>query len=381
MQHKNLIIEKNIDLRIYPEQDTLHPVDVKNQFTIGDSHANPLKIIHFLIKQNVLNLSKEDFEIERDIFDKSNSELSKVDIINFIEILDNATINPVGMVRFLGDIFADRGPNDYFILKILETLNTKKVPFETLISNHDIEFITARETKNIFENTILNAKHTHSMLQMQELIKEGLITREDVLETFDRYYKPKLKLLSYSINLDKNQITLYSHAPVDYRLVKSLVNKLNSMSNQFGLTYQIEYQDESAEALAKTIDRINEVFSYYVQNNLVHTLCDTEIMKDGYALILINFKEHPLEFLMWNRFFKLENFQLNLSRKHQKGYALAYVYGHTVGNQRGNVFPLDNLLGKNYAEYHKQVCVYYEKNYVGKYQIHFSQDIPLLSRN
>lgn len=371
-----LIIVKDVDLRIYPQVDDEHPSDVKNQLTMGDCHANALKAIHFLIRQNVLNLGEEDFELVKDIFDKPTAELTQDDLLRFIEALSDATVNPVGMVRFLGDILADRGPNDFFILKMLEILHQKEVPLELLISNHDIEFIASRESKDMFESVMLHGSHMHSMLQMQMLIDKDLITRDEVLDMFDDHYKPNLKVISYSLNVEANLITLFSHAPVDYRVIQALVNKINTVSKTLCLKYQILFQNQTAEALAKTIDSINEMFAYYTQNNLVHTLYDNKIMHDGYSGVFIDFKKNPFEFLMWNRFFKFTNFQLNFAKKHPKGYNVAYVYGHTIGKTRNNVFPLDNSLGKNYAEYEGLDCIYYERNYTGKYHILFSQDIP-----
>lgn len=384
---KNLVVEKQIDLEVYPQQDNAHPACPANQVTIGDCHSNPLKIIHFLIKQNILNLEREDYKTLKSIFNNSEfnnpqirlTQKASDDIETFNKILSNTSFNPVGMVRFIGDIIADRGPNDYFILKILQALNSKRVPVEILLSNHDLEFIRARENihvgKQAFELTWLLPNFTHSMLQMQRLIDNKVISMEDVLNTFDSHYKPNLRAISYSLSPDKQQITLFSHAPVDYRIIKALVNKLNTVSLKLDPAYQITFADESPELLAKTIDRINEVFAYYVNTNSTHILYDDDkIAESGGLNAQIDFNKHPFEFLIWNR-----NFKLKHANRHPNGYKIAYAYGHTDGIQTEHVFPLDNTIGKNRPRYQglfeSGPFDAYEISSKGEYHIHFSQDI------
>ena len=50
----------------------------------------------------------------------------------------------------MGDILADRGNNDYLTLKLLEKLHSLEIPYEIMLSNHDLWFIEAAE--DYFQN-------------------------------------------------------------------------------------------------------------------------------------------------------------------------------------------------------------------------------------
>ena len=53
------------------------------------------------------------------------NQLEKIHITEFIKILDRAKWSPKGRLRFLGDVFADRGGNDFLMLLLFILMNYK----------------------------------------------------------------------------------------------------------------------------------------------------------------------------------------------------------------------------------------------------------------
>ena len=142
------IIQEEANLDVLPKGNENYPADIKNQLTIGDLHGNALKLIYFLVRQNVLVIEPENYAEIVVIYKKN--ELRKIDLERFNSILTNIIVQAVGTVRLIGDEVADRGTNDYFTLKLLNMLQSKGVPVEVLISNHGVEFVEACEKKSDF---------------------------------------------------------------------------------------------------------------------------------------------------------------------------------------------------------------------------------------
>jgi hypothetical protein len=340
------IIKESADLDTLPKGNEQYPADIKNQLTIGDLHGNALKLIYFLVRQNVLVIKPGDYAEIVDIYKKN--ELEKKDLKRFNSILTKIKIQPVGTVRLIGDEVADRGMNDYFTLKVLNMLQSKGVPIEIIISNHGVEFVEACETKSNFIPPRLGQEHAGSIFALQKLIDKGLVTRREALQMAHDGYKSFLRALSYTLSEDKTKITIYSHAGIGLNTIKALAEKL-------GLTYS----DETAEELAQTINNINIAFQKHVENKTVNTLYKNEIMQAGYEGVPINQNENPFEFLMWNRCYD----NIERPEKHIKGYSIDFVHGHDTREVTNkNIYNLDNMLGKS------------PRHHQGEYHILYSQE-------
>src|SRR5579883_2145455 len=116
----NTIISTPADLEVYPKEtkDTDCIPHANNEFTIGDLHGNALKLLHFLVRQNVINLDEAEYAEFVKLYKKDSKEITKEDLdVIFEKILAKMTANPVGTVRLIGDELSDRGANDYFTLK------------------------------------------------------------------------------------------------------------------------------------------------------------------------------------------------------------------------------------------------------------------------
>ena len=155
------------------------------QSTLGDAHGNTIKLIHFLIRDGVLQLWKgyQDYQDLLTIYNKDVEKLTKADLKNFNSIIKNATVSNLGMVRLLGDELVDRGQNDYFTLKVLEKLGKSGVKTEIQCSNHGFEFLAAyaRQCYNPEKNnTALFRGQNTSLTNLGELLVKGLVKESHI---------------------------------------------------------------------------------------------------------------------------------------------------------------------------------------------------------
>lgn len=325
----NQLINTYVSLMTKPCTDL--PLAKDKQVTIGDLHGNALKLLFLLVKHGVIvNISDEIYLELANIYIKNIDYINSDDLKRFDEILDSLTFQSDGLIRLIGDELCDRGQNDYYTLKILDKLHQNNVAVEIVMSNHAIEFINAYETKQKFFPFVMDNLFTQSMINMQILIAKNLLTRNEVMEIVKRSYKPCLRAISYTLVDD--EITLYSHAPIDIRAVRFLARRL-----------KVEYDDSSVQALASSIDKINEAYRTYVKYNTVHTLYDKEVMHNGYTGVEFPAMFNPFEYIMWNR----DLSHLNNAPVY-KGYKVYFVHGHdNQTSMLDNVINLDNILGKS----------------------------------
>lgn len=328
-----LYSEENTDICEFPTSILTEPD--KNQLTIGDLHANAIKLIYILIKHDIAkNLNKKDFDKLVSIYKKDVNDLKKADIDEFDKIIEQTSFNTDLAVRLIGDELADRGSNDYFVLKILDKIHKSKVPVEILISNHSLEFIEPLEKNTDFQSKRLEMYHTESMYNLKILIDKKIISREEINKITDNAYKPKLKAISYSLNPETNEITVFSHAPIQLYDIEDLAKAA-----------KVEFENKTIFELAKTIDNINEKFQNNVKNNTLHNLyVSDEILGyySGYNAQYGRSSNNPLVRIMWNR-------NHNLDRPYEtNGYKINYVHGHDIDSiSNNNIYNLDNLLGKS----------------------------------
>lgn len=330
----NEFISEEVSLLAKPSPDP-RCTNNGSQLTVGDMHGNALKFIYILIKHGIItHLSDEDYQTLVSIYYKDVDQLTPDDLAKFCEILDNAPVNSEGKLRLLGDELSDRGSNDYFTLKIIEKLRSKKVPIEIVLSNHAAEFIHAYETTRKFFSNVMEPHFTVSMINLQVLISRKLIARDEVIAIIKSAYKPLLKAVSYTLSEDLSSITIFSHAPIDLRAIRALAKRLSTT-----------YEDYSPVALAKSIDNINASYQNYVDSNSIHTLYDSAVMGDGYQGRSFPSLYNPIEYIVWNR----DHFHLDQPATY-KGYQLVFVHGHdSEKSENANVICLDNLLGKTSA--------------------------------
>lgn len=354
------------NLRLYPTK-IIKDSNPNAQFTIGDLHGNPIKLLHFLIEHGVVEMEPKQYQRLIEIYESENDRLKwnalegdektkrieelKKDINEFNSIISQIKIKeePLPFIRLIGDVLADRGNNDYFTLKVIEQLGKKNVPMSILYSNHDADFIEACENPELYFSPprLLLQDHGASLKALHFLFKEGIVTRDEIEAIAKPFYQPTLKLLDYTLSEDKKEITLYSHAGIDLALIKALAGyKLEDKEKGINIDFNIPYDDSSPEKLAETINKINAKFQEYVVNGTVSKLYTEESMNNGYGstLTLEDKIKNPIAFLVWNRDYDI------LTREPQHpdhGYFINYVHGHdTPSEEFENVYAIDNMFAK-----------------------------------
>ncbi|KTC92356.1 Dot/Icm T4SS effector Wip [Legionella cincinnatiensis] len=328
-----VLLREEVDIYVKPE---IHDTELDGKLaevTVGDLHGNMIKLLYFLVRYGIANISPDNYEKLVRIYQTPLEDIDKECLVQFNTILDNITFQRGRMIRLLGDELADRGANDYFTLKLLEKLQLNKVPVEILLSNHSVEFIESYEKEDRFHTTMVPYEGIcHSIESLQRLVDKKVISREEVLELANVGYKPALRAISYSLNEDLSEITIYSHAGIGLETIESLAKKLD-----------VPYLDSSAKELASTIDNINRVFQGYASTNTVNTLYSRETMTAAYKCNNEFVIESPIEFLMMNRNYSVLNRPVTHS-----GYRINFVHGHEISDlTKENIYNLDDDLGKS----------------------------------
>lgn len=308
------LINAEVDLDVMPEVKQLSDQGVvqPSQVTVGDLHGNAIKLLYILLEYNIItNFSQDEYDFLVQLYKTDVSLLTAEEIALFDEIVDNMQYLPGKTVRLLGDVFADRGSNDYWTLKLLQKCKRSGVSIEILLSNHDYEIIKAYEFKEEFEpDDTMEGQFTLSMQRMQTLIDKDLISLDDMADGFKALFLSSLKIVSYTLNEESDNITIYSHAPIDLDVIASLAEAL-----------KVEFKAETILELARTLDSIQEQFTNYIKSNEIHTF-----LPDG----------SPNTLVMYNRNFK------RLQNTTAQGYTITYFHGHTntipVSEKQGEAF-------------------------------------------
>jgi len=343
---RSLYVKHNTDIKTYPSITSTHGFDKGAQISIGDLHGNALKLIWFLLKHGVIdNISEQKYKDFINLYEKNTTEISKSDLQWFNRFVEAIKINQGGTIRLLGDELADRGSNDYFTLKIFEKLFDNNIPLEIVLSNHTADFIRAYENQNNYSQNNLAPHFVKSMLGLNRLIEQKLISKKEVGLLFEKIYTPSLKVLTYTINEEAQSIAIFSHAPIGLQTIESLCQKL-----------KLPYCDNSLNALTKTIDSINNEFTNnYARNKKITSLLASE---KQYKMGNMDVHKFPFMHLIWNRNYS------NLKRpNHYKGYTVQYIHGHDSRekNITDHIYNLDNTLGKG-------------NNELARYNVHYTHE-------
>ncbi len=320
-------IAKDVNIDQFPVIDPENFINENAHITVGDLHGSAIKLLYILSFHGFITISEENYERFAKLYYKT--KLVKNDLNLFEEILSAIKINDVAktsLLRLIGDILADRGKNDYYTLRILKMLRDNNVPVEILISNHDAEFINLLEKNKDFNLSTLGDS-ANSARGLHQLVKDKLITRDEIKALAESCYKPNLKALSYTLD-ESNQITIYSHGVIGLENIKYIAAAL-----------KLPFLGEEPHLLANTIDAINLEVNKHIQNNTLSALInlesvDIDAINDLHPIDPVKF---PFVHLIWNR--RTEG----LSRPSH----IKFVHGHDMRDKTAlNIFNLDNTLAK-----------------------------------
>lgn len=313
------------------------------EITLGDLHSHAMKLIYFLVTEGILNVPPDVYIQLWDLYHTLSNRVTNDIFKQFEECLSSkVTINRVDcLVRLLGDELADRGENDLFVLMIFKKLVDNNIKFEILFSNHGSEFLNyvthftkPNPSQFIFQ---LHEICTQSVQQLRKIVERGVLTKEALVSMVNTHYKPYIKLLSYSVDKASNEITIFSHAPID-------INDIASCAAY----YRIDYKDDTIDDITRVIDRLNRVVSEEILADTMHLhcyhICDffTEITS-------------PIKRCAWNR----DIDSLHRPSVHPNNFFMRWVHGHDPKcTYATHVINLDNDLGKGPEYFEGQYTVY-----------------------
>jgi hypothetical protein len=304
---------------------------------IGDMHGNVLKLLHFLVKHGVVDITDDTYNEFASLHQARYLDRAK--IARLCEIIYNLSFDRnAPYLRLMGDELCDRGKNDYLTLYLLAMLDNAGVPFEIYQSNHTLDFTLGmedylKEGRDRITPPVLRHGHARSLQGLNESLGSGLISKED-LQAVVNTHKKHQRLVGYSLN--EHGITLYSHAPTDLHTLKALAKKFN-----------LPFNDQTPIQLALTIEHINKKYTEHVTANTLHELIDINILYAGYGGNAIDPKSHPLEYIFWNRQYG----SLKRSDRHEtQQYQTKYAHGHDSADPSADathIISIDSLFGKS----------------------------------
>lgn len=277
--------------------------------------------IHILLRFHVLKCTKETYDnlytycgieqltnpfnvVQTDAVYKLTSEL------------DLSMNNTVKNILFIGDLLADRGPNDLFMFFFLSRLYLLQLSFEILISNHDYEFIRQAEDgfqlKGIGNRTltaILDDTHrtvnnvnvtstAHSLEVFMKMVNgsepwQGVM-KILALDIYHKVYKPALKLVSWRIISDK--LILFTHAPIGPITIRQMNTYLNSYTLICKTITENTFRYNTYEEWCNSITIMNYNFQQFMKMTGWFNIIFTPHL-DNYQLFMTN----PFIKLIWNR--------------------------------------------------------------------------------
>ena len=332
-----LIAKREADIAVCPEPLAIEAGYV--HISIGDLHANAMKLIYVLIEEGILKLDSEQYNKLYKIYSMKASDLRKEDIDEFRSVLDSAPLNNSKTLMLIGDELSDRGSNDFFMLLMIKKLSKARVHVEILLSNHGADFIY----KLYGKKASIHSSTTGSNDNMRLLVARKIITDIEINQIVNEYYFPMIRALSYSIS-NKRALTLYSHAPIGLETVEVLAEILS-----------VFYDDTDQLSLMRTIDAINA----RIQQLLNSALLDDILKNDELAVFASDhfISGHPIPLcspfyrLIWNRELGEE---LRMESKNGS-FKVTDVHGHIGeeplkdkdGSLRATHQCLDNHFGKD----------------------------------
>ena len=127
--------------------------DIAEQITIGDLHANALKLLHLLIQEGVVLTTPERYHTFFRLYHIPAEHITKEELTTLFEIINQLEVrNPNVLIRLIGDEHFDRGCNDLYIDIILRKLHQEDIDYEIILSNHGARSILQIENFRSGEN-------------------------------------------------------------------------------------------------------------------------------------------------------------------------------------------------------------------------------------
>ena len=273
------------------------PLILGSLLTLGDLHANTIKLIHFLLIQNVIEISASAYDrliqiYYKHAFDPAFPQFpryTKAEVAEFKHILEteihlNTALdtelikNKLPLIlRFIGDMFADRGYGDLLTMFVLMRLVQLKLNFRIVLSNHDILLISAfiLGQYNMVGDPPLTPEQERefigSYLGVLEMIIDGIITNAEFKEMIEKYFLPYLILVDYTAHPITNKLqAVFCHGRAGLQSIHDIA-RVNGGSIEF----------KSPASIPAIIEEMNEKFEWHKTNNTlnIYTSANLSIVK------------------------------------------------------------------------------------------------------
>ena len=318
-----------------------------DNLTIGDLHANALKLINILIQNGIADIKVDpanDRAKQAEIYARLVSAYYSNNLEEFNAILaahlQFSSSSPC--LCFIGDTLSDRGKNDLFIFQLYKLMHDHNIKYKILLSNHDCGFLNAYfkylERQQASQENVLFKYDpnevvvipSESLAAMCRYFSEqgNFDQQNNMIDLFKRYYLPNLKLIGYELDSVTNTFTLSTHAPFGLADIKRLANYLKvELTLDATLTSKI---------LITAIDEINSRLKGLIESGeiygITHKLADDQVA-------------NPIYNIMWNR---VKNYDSENFIEAMNGLNFRYQHGHDWPTCKipEHVSMLDNIRGQ-----------------------------------
>lgn len=337
--------------------NVIKPNSPNDAVVFGDMHGNALKFVWLLHQNGFLDIDRHTYAQFRDIYYTETYDIKRehLDVLK-TRILRPENFRKVGKLYLIGDLLADRGRNDFYILLIFDALLHAGIDYEINLSNHDAIAIGNYEINNFTDikaeieypgYTVQNIAtfQVKSLLEMRKLIQRHIITPAEVSKIFERAYLPFLRLVIPLANLKTKQLCLLTHARIHLTEDQpGLFTSVCAVASLLGIQVTSRQLSKLPSCL-ELIESINKSFGKYLTNKQIHIL----------------FRYHdenptPINDLIWGRpRFSLEDLPLNAICD----YSISYINGHDTSKSQedSSYYCVDDNFGKEF-HYHTDIAYF-----------------------
>lgn len=304
------LIQEWTDLRALSNNTNLS-FTRNDRVVLGDMHCNPIYLLNKLHQLGMLEIDDPAYKtMATHYYDLLRVYEDKVDIDvpagstytaeknNLIQkiMYQFAVLLPIVKLKskpacltLLGDLFADRGPNDFLMMIVLNYLVKLEIPLEINLSNHDYQYICWVEDQcGDLNHWVQHSGCANSLVHFKALLDKFIYSTNWAKKFFHDVYRPSLKLITYDIVSD-DEIILYGHGAFDKRVICSMATFL-----------KVEFKSATVYDLADTIDRIQATFDKLIKNEELYF---STLLPEESALkkVTADFNAYPFLHLLWNR--------------------------------------------------------------------------------
>jgi|GEM_PF-2029589 len=240
----------------------------KTVLTLPDMHGNGFKLLYYLLWLGLIRFKKdadaeailsELFQIhlklwDRDTYDETDAAQTLLNAWaesirrNFMATERTSNV----LVRCIGDVFGDRGPNDVITKDVLYTMkHSWRIPYDLFYGNHDHEIQCWLEDETLRPGTDL--RQQGSLTRAKKCVKSGILTREDFKKSIHDVVTPHWKLFDIDI-IDDSHWYMFGHS---IALIPAIFSAAKDLAIPLGFTINTCTKEE----LIRLVNSVNQRFS------------------------------------------------------------------------------------------------------------------------